>query len=89
MSFPAPCAYIDESPAEFRRTAPSTSACFMEAGFKMSHLFSWGTVDASSVTAPATTGLATEVPLRLRHPPWILLPITSRPYATTSGFTLP
>ena len=55
----------------------------------MSHLFSWGTVDASSVTAPATTGLATEVPLRLRHPPWILLPITSRPYATTSGFTLP
>ena len=49
------------------------------------HLCSSGTVDARRQTAPATTGEATDVPDRLRQPPCILLPITSRPYATTSG----
>ena len=50
-----------------------------------SHLCSSGTVEARRQTAPATTGEATDVPDRLRQPPCILLPITSRPYATTSG----
>ena len=44
-----------------------------------------GTTLASRQTAPATTGDATEVPDRLRQPPWMRLPRTSRPYATTSG----
>lgn len=44
-----------------------------------------GTTLASRHTAPATTGEATLVPDRLLQPPWILLPSTSRPYATTSG----
>ena len=51
------------------------------------HLRSSGTVDARRQTAPATTGEATDVPDRLLQPPCILLPMTSRPYATTSGCT--
>ena len=70
-------------------SAPSTSACFITPGFKIFHRFSTGTTDASSVTAPATTGDATDVPLRLLHPPAIFDPMTSRPYATTSGLTRP
>ena len=42
---------------------------------------------ASRQTAPATTGEATLVPDRDLQPPWILLPITSLPYAMTSGCT--
>ena len=61
----------------------------MTPGFSISHRRSRGTTDARSVTAPATTGDATDVPERLRHPPAIFDPITSRPYATMSGFTLP
>jgi hypothetical protein len=41
--------------------------------------FSSGRVDARRVAAPATTGLATLVPLRLRQPVVILLPDTSLP----------
>ena len=52
---------------------------------RKAHLRSSGTTLASRQTAPATTGDATEVPDRLRQPPWMRLPITSRPYATTSG----
>ena len=62
----------------------------MLAGFRIDHrLRSSSIVDARSVTAPATTGEATEVPERLRHPPRILLPMASLPYATTSGLILP
>ena len=43
------------------------------------HLLAWGTMLASRHTAPATTGEATLVPDRDLQPPWILLPITSRP----------
>ena len=53
-------------------------------GQTSAHLGS-GTTLASRHTAPATTGDATDVPDRLRQPPWIRLPSTSRPYATTSG----
>ena len=48
-----------------------------------------GTADARRATPPATTGDATDVPLRARHPSPILEPMTSRPYATTSGLTRP
>ena len=48
-------------------------------------LLATGTTLASRHTAPATTGDATLVPDRLLQPPWILLPNTSLPYATTSG----
>lgn len=51
-------------------------------------LFSTGTVLASRQIAPATTGEATLVPESERQPPWILLPITSLPYATTSGCSI-
>jgi hypothetical protein len=46
-------------------------------------------VDASREAAPATTGLATLVPLRVRQPVVILLPDTSLPYAITSGLMRP
>lgn len=49
------------------------------------HLLAAGTTLANKHTAPATTGEATLVPDRLLQPPCILLPSTSRPYATTSG----
>jgi hypothetical protein len=48
-------------------------------------LRSSGTTLARRQTAPATTGEATDVPDSERQPPWMRLPITSRPYATTSG----
>lgn len=48
-----------------------------------------GTMDASSATAPATTGDATDVPDRERQPPPMRLPCTSRPYAMTSGLLPP
>ena len=49
------------------------------------YLLAAGTTLAKRHTAPATTGEATLVPDRLLQPPCILLPNTSRPYATTSG----
>lgn len=49
------------------------------------YLLAAGTTLASRHTAPATTGDATLVPDRLLQPPWMRLPITSLPYATTSG----
>ena len=56
-----------------------------DASYCWPHLLATGTTLASRHTAPATTGDATLVPDRLLHPPWILLPSTSLPYATTSG----
>jgi hypothetical protein len=55
----------------------------------LTHRRSSGTVLASRHTAPATTGLATLVPLRLRQPAVILLPVTSLAYAITSGLMRP
>lgn len=64
--FPAPCSKMI---GPFRRSAPSSSACFITAGFRTSHRFASGMTEARSTTAPATTGEATEVPERLRQPP--------------------
>lgn len=44
---------------------------------------------ASSATAPATTGEATDVPDNDRQPPLTLLPFTWLPYVTISGFKRP
>lgn len=44
---------------------------------------------ASSATAPATTGLATDVPESFLQPVEMADPRTCDPYATTSGLTLP
>mmetsp|Transcript_10378 Transcript_10378/g.26613 ORF Transcript_10378/g.26613 Transcript_10378/m.26613 type:complete len:206 (+) Transcript_10378:1712-2329(+) len=83
---PWPCSYMCwPGPG----TAPSTSACFMDAGLSRRGRASAGTTDASRHTAPATTGDATLVPLSVRQPPWILLPDTSFPYAVTSGLARP
>ena len=71
---PAPCSYMGISGS---RTAPSTKACFIDAGFNFNHLSRSGTTEANKVTAPATTGDATDVPDRERQPPDILLPNTS------------
>ena len=85
-TLPAPCSYI-LGPDSF--AAPSTNACFMLAGFKMSCRLLSGMTLTSKHTTPATTGLATLVPDKLLQPVLILDPIISRPYATTSGFTRP
>lgn len=64
--FPAPCSKMI---GPLSLSAPSSSACFITAGLRMSHRFASGITEARSTTAPATTGEATEVPERLRQPP--------------------
>ena len=61
----------------------------MDAGLSSRSRSAAGTTEASSATAPVTTGDATEVPDSERQPPCILEPHTSLPYATTSGLTRP
>ena len=63
-----------------RKRTDSTSACFIEAGLSSSGRSSAGITDASSVTAPVTTGDATEVPESERQPPFAFEPWTLEPY---------
>ncbi len=53
------------------------------------HLFSRGTTLASRHTAPATTGEATLVPLRLRQPPLMRLPWKQGRHGMLAGWGKP
>lgn len=57
--------------------AEAINACFILAGFMISFLCK--TPLANNVTAPATTGDATLVPDKERHPPLIFEPLTPDP----------
>uniref|UniRef100_A0A182V4H3 Uncharacterized protein n=1 Tax=Anopheles merus TaxID=30066 RepID=A0A182V4H3_ANOME len=72
FSFPWPCSNMLLSAS---LSAPSISACFIEAGFKSTPGRS-STPLAISVTAPATIGEATDVPESDLQPPFRLLPFT-------------
>ena len=81
----------DGCSARVARRNPRT--CFIEAGFttpRFPKRRSTGTVLASSATAPATTGDATDVPESSRHPePSAFDPMSLVATVSTSGLTRP
>jgi len=101
MAFRKPQQHFEAaSAAQGRRTAgppaqPTPAGIWLQSPQAMrrlyfnhsgnAHRLASGTTDASRHTAPATTGDATLVPDSERQPPSMRLPITSLPYATTSG----
>lgn len=65
--------------------AVAVKDCFILAGF----ILLLSTALANRATAPVTTGEATLVPLRDRHPEWRADPRTPLLYVTMSGLTRP